>query len=363
MDPLTHTLVGASLAATRLGKRTSGAAAALVVGANLPDVDVLSYVAGSDAALGFRRGWTHGVLALAVLPALLALVVWLVERQRARRRSRKPISVGWLFALSYLAVLTHPALDWLNTYGMRWLMPFRDTWFFGDAVFIMDPWLWMILGVSWLLGRRPTRRLLITWAVCVGLLLLVVGARASSFLPVLLTVAIFLLAALIVRPGQGSLSCERVAMSGFVLACLYVLTLIGLQAATEKRVRVELGRQSPFEPGKLMVGPVPVDPLVWNVVMKQDGNIRHGRFAWRDGGSLIWSDDLFRAADDSPLWEEIQRSGQSPGFMRWVRFPWLETEKVESGTRVYLMDGRYVRRRASGFGAAVIDLPAASSPW
>ena len=53
MDPLTHTLVGASLAATRLGRTTRRATAALVIGVNLPDIDVLSYVNGGDAALGF----------------------------------------------------------------------------------------------------------------------------------------------------------------------------------------------------------------------------------------------------------------------------------------------------------------------
>jgi inner membrane protein len=146
MDPVTHTLVGASLAATRLGARTRYAAPALVIGANLPDVDVLSYFAGGDFALGFRRGWTHGVLALVVLPALLALVFLLWERlRRDRGGANRPLAVGWLFGLCYLATLTHPVLDWLNTYGMRWWMPFSDKWYYGDSVFIMDPWLWLIL--------------------------------------------------------------------------------------------------------------------------------------------------------------------------------------------------------------------------
>ena len=69
MDPLTHTLLGANLAATRLGATTRLAGAALVIGANLPDVDAVTYFLGDDAALGLRRGWTHGVLALAVLPS------------------------------------------------------------------------------------------------------------------------------------------------------------------------------------------------------------------------------------------------------------------------------------------------------
>ena len=62
MDPLTHTLLGANLASTRLRDTTRLAAAALVIGANLPDVDSILYFIGhDDLALGFRRGWTHGV--------------------------------------------------------------------------------------------------------------------------------------------------------------------------------------------------------------------------------------------------------------------------------------------------------------
>ena len=78
MDPLTHTLVGANLASTPLGRKTRFAAAALMVGANLPDVDAILYFTGhSDLALGFRRGWTHGVLALVVLPLVLTGVLLL----------------------------------------------------------------------------------------------------------------------------------------------------------------------------------------------------------------------------------------------------------------------------------------------
>ena len=43
-------------------------------------------------------------------------------------------------------MLTHPVLDWLNNYGIRLLMPFSPRWFYGDAVFIIDPWLWLALG-------------------------------------------------------------------------------------------------------------------------------------------------------------------------------------------------------------------------
>ena len=71
MDNLTHTLLGGALAAAGLGRRTPLATATLLVGANLPDVDAVTYFIDPDLALGWRRGWTHGVLAWALLPPLL----------------------------------------------------------------------------------------------------------------------------------------------------------------------------------------------------------------------------------------------------------------------------------------------------
>src|SRR5512142_890594 len=87
MDNLTHTLVGAALAETGLGRRTALATATLLIAANLPDVDgILYWVARPDSAYGFRRGWTHGVLALAVWPFLLTGAVLAWDRWVRRRR-------------------------------------------------------------------------------------------------------------------------------------------------------------------------------------------------------------------------------------------------------------------------------------
>ena len=110
----------------------------------------------------------------------------------------------WLAALSYLAALTHPALDWLNTYGMRWWMPLSDRWSYGDAVFIMDPWLWLALGGCWLLARRPSPGLAIGFAVLAALLVWVVSARAPGYLALVAAVAALLVAAMLVREEMNS---------------------------------------------------------------------------------------------------------------------------------------------------------------
>ena len=359
MDPLTHTLVGASLASSTLGEKTRYATAALVIGANLPDVDVLSYFAGGDVALGFRRGWTHGVLALVVLPAILALILWLWDRWRQINDPGPPLATGWLFALCYLAVATHPTLDWLNTYGMRWLMPFSDTWYYGDSVFIMDPWLWLILGVGWLLGRRGTRGLVIAFGVMATLLFRVVATRAPEFIPAIAIVVALLLFALLLRMGGDPLKAQRVAVMGLVLAVVYIVSLIALHAVTEHRVRIELAQQGLDCVDRLMVGPVPANPLVWDVVAKSGDKFRYGRFSWSRQGSLELTDAVLPAAKSSNLWDEIELSGQSRGFLRWVRFPWLEIESDRTARRINLMDARYTRHRTSGFGSTTIELPLA----
>jgi inner membrane protein len=311
VDPLTHTLVGTSLASTRLGKTTRLATVALVVGANLPDVDGLAYFAGGDIALGLRRGWTHGVLSLALLPALFALALWLWGRRGTPEKGT--LSLPWLFGLSYLAIWTHPALDWLNTYGMRWWMPFDGTWFHGDAVYIADPWLWLLLGAGCLLGRGPTRALRISPA--------------------------------------------RAAARGLILAGVFIVVMVRMQRLTESHVRASLAAVgAPVE--DLMVGPLPARPWAWEFVARYDERLRHGTLSRIEGGSVQLTDFDQPTAQSSALWPEILASAQQPGFLGWARFPWLIVEEVGGERRVEIMDARYTRRPGRGFGQAEFLLPA-----
>src|SRR5690606_37783682 len=157
MDNLCHTLAGAALAGAGLRRLSPLATAALVIGANVPDVDAFVYLfADGYAALAFRRGITHGLPALLLWPFLVTalLLAW----SRALRSGRAPPRAGPLLLASAAGVLSHPALDWLNTYGMRWLLPLDGRWSYGDAVFIVDPWLWLGFGAAAFLAWRWTRR-------------------------------------------------------------------------------------------------------------------------------------------------------------------------------------------------------------
>jgi inner membrane protein len=339
MDPLTHTLVGANLAATKLGERTRFAAAALVIGANLPDVDSILYFTGHhDLALGFRRGWTHGVLALLVLPFLQTALLLLLDRLRphaARRADPRQ-----LLLLSSFAIATHPVLDWLNTYGMRWLMPFDGRWFYGDSVYIMDPWLWLILGCGWLLGKRASVPLFVAWLFFAAAIWRVVGGRSPQYLGVVAIVALVLLAALLIRTRRSF------ATAALLLATCYIGARLTVHAATVRAVSRALPQAQ-----RLMAGPDPIDPRRWNVVAQLPREYRFGVYRWGEGLEL--SADTLPVPDDSPEYQAARKHPDVRGLVTWSRFPAYRVERTPSATRVTLFDAR----RMGGSGGTTVTIP------
>jgi len=80
MDNLTHTLTALALSQAGLNRKTRFATLALVVGANLPDLDLLSRLGGSLAYLKYHRGITHSILGVTILAALLAGALCYIAR-------------------------------------------------------------------------------------------------------------------------------------------------------------------------------------------------------------------------------------------------------------------------------------------
>lgn len=161
MDNLTHGLFGALFGQMGLKRRTGLAMPTLVIAANTPDIDATCTIYGIES-LAMRRGLTHGPIALLVLPLLLAGAMFAWDRWQQKRGKRPPgrlpVRFGWLLALAYIGCLSHPALDWLNTYGIRLLAPFSQSWFYGDTLFIIDVWVWAALILAIALSLRRERR-------------------------------------------------------------------------------------------------------------------------------------------------------------------------------------------------------------
>lgn len=159
MDNLTHSLAGAVLGQMGLKRKTGLAMPTLIIAANLPDIDAVATLLGGHQHLAIRRGITHGPIAMLLLPVILWAMMIGYDRWQTNRGTRPekrlPVHTRWLLALAYIGTLSHPALDWLNNYGIRLLEPFSSHWFYGDTLFIIDIWIWiaLIAGV-WISRRR-----------------------------------------------------------------------------------------------------------------------------------------------------------------------------------------------------------------
>lgn len=168
MDNVTHALAGLLLAnatAAWVSRRTGTPASTtlvrttMVVGlvaAELPDADLLySGPVVQMGKLGYllhHRGHTHTVL-FAIGAALLLWWITLALRRRSNSRlddaARMP-----LLALALAGTLSHLILDYTNSYGVHPFWPLDNRWIYGDAVFIIEPWLWVLAIPPLLLAAR-----------------------------------------------------------------------------------------------------------------------------------------------------------------------------------------------------------------
>ncbi len=161
MDNLTHSMIGAALGQAGLKKLSGLGMPTLIIAANIPDLDAACSVYGIQS-LEMRRGLTHGPIAMLVLPVLLTAIMVGFDRWQARRgkrpEARAPVRPWHLLLLAFIGTLSHPAFDWLNSYGIRLLEPFSSRWFYGDSIFIIDIWMWAMLIGGYLWSRRAERR-------------------------------------------------------------------------------------------------------------------------------------------------------------------------------------------------------------
>ncbi|HWM92069.1 MAG TPA: metal-dependent hydrolase [Thermoanaerobaculia bacterium] len=317
MDNLCHTLVGAALGEAGMKRRAGRASGkpiplampALLIGANLPDVDILAYAWGQTTALGFRRGWTHGVPALVLWPFILTglLLAWDRWVRRRSRPEAEPARPRELLLLSTVAILTHPLLDWLNTYGLRWLMPFDGTWFYGDALFIVDPWIWLALSAGVVLSRLRRNSKSARWAVAA--------------------------------------------------VCVYIVFSWSLQLASRQvaaRALAASGR--PIH--RMMAGPVLANPFRREIVSDGGEGYDLGEVDWLAGPELRPRRPPYRPKNDAlPGVAEAAATREGAIFLDWARFPFFLVEESPDARIVRMTDARYRLERGEGFATQTVVLP------
>jgi inner membrane protein len=296
MDNLCHSLVGMALSRAGLHRRTALATSTLIIANNLPDIDV-GVFATNTLAMSFRRGWTHGVLAQMTLPIALTGAILLYDRYRNQSSPRGRVVPSQILLLSYLGVLLHVFMDFTNSYGVRLLMPFSGRWFYGDALYIVDPWLYLMLGLGWWLGKRN----------------------------------------------------PRAARIGVALATIYVVAMLASNVIARREVARGLARAGRPADTRFMVTPVVVNPFRREVVIDVGDRYEKGN---------LWFDPLphFRPAGfgiekgfDIPEVQEVLELPLARAYLRWSRFPFAGARGIDSG--VWINDYRYANAATYGWSA------------
>jgi inner membrane protein len=300
MDNLCHSLVGMALSRAGLHRRTALATSTLVIANNLPDIDVAVF-ATNTLAMSFRRGWTHGVPAQLTLPIALTGAMLLYDRYRKKTSPDQRVDAKQILLLSYIGVLLHVFMDWCNSYGVRLLMPFSDRWFYGDALYIVDPWLYLTLGLGWWLGNKHA----------------------------------------------------RAARIGVAIAAIYVIAMIGSNLVARREVASGLARAGRPPDTRFMVTPVAVNPFRREVVIDVGDRYEKGN---------LWFDPLphFRPAGfgiekglDDPGVRAALATPRARAFLKWSRFPFVQ---VDPGARsIWINDYRYANAGPYGWSSVKLQ--------
>jgi inner membrane protein len=365
MDNLAHSLVGAWMAEAGLKRKTPLATATLIIGANLPDIDGFTTVLGDDASLWLRRGMTHGVLALAVLPWMLAGAVMLWDKHLRRRRhpDKEPAKFWPLLLLSYLSVLSHPLLDWMNTYGVRVLMPFDGRWFYGDSLFIIDPWMWLLTAAAVVMADARARWSIAGWIVLglAGTGLVFFSGLVPFPVKALWGVGVASIVFLRVRAVR-SVPVERVATVCGVLLGLYLVGMFAGSRLAASQV-AQWMRQRGTQVESVMAGPLPANPFVRDVIVLTPGQYEFVEVNWLAGpvGPFRVSHPPVTRDMSHPAVQAALKAPRIRGFSNWLRFPTHQLEQTEGGYRVVIQDVRYSRTR-NLIGTATVELDSQLQP-
>jgi len=402
MDNVTHSLAGLLLAecAVRLPARRQlagarvgpVAAAASLVAANLPDADLFYTGAGGDrlAYMLHHRGYTHTVVGVVIGAAVMWGLALLVLRWRSREWPARA-DARWLLALLLVSTLSHLVLDWTNSYGVHPFWPLDDRWYYGDSVFIVEPWLWVV-SVPAIVAASSSRitRVLLSLVLLAGLALawrvdlVSTGAAASLTIGAVASVAL----AFVLRPNARLMA----AVAGWMAVTLVMAA--GSAKARSAAIQAVRAWDPSAQLVDVVVSPLPANTVCMAVITveRADGGNRY-RVSTARVSSAPWIADASRCGARSGAGASFHQSPRpSTRAVRWdsewsapvaelvtlarescpalaaLRFIRVPAWQSASPSSVVLGDVRYGGGSGNGFSDVTVPrqssvCPRAVPPW
>src|ERR1051326_3829571 len=356
MDGLTHSLVGLTLAKAGLERLSPTATTVCILSANAPDIDVVSRVFGDHwTLLHYHRGLTHSIIGTFTLGILIPTVFYLVDRIVARWRKRSgQIRYRGLMIASLFAVTTQPLMDWTNNYGVRPMLPWDGKWFYGDLVFIVDPYIWLTVGGAAFLLTSNRRWKLAGWSllgIATTLLVLLLSAqRAIDPNTVMVLRLIWILGLSIFIVCRAIHFQEKfgksIALAALLLIACYWMALALIHHAAYQNA-LQRARQLAVENGEQLMRvaamPAAANPLRWQSIAETDSAFY--RFYVEVGQNPSTARERFEKPHGAGM--QIVSAASSDRrarvFLEFARFPLAQVQSVDciGQTLVQFADLRY----------------------
>ena len=267
MDSVTQFVLGSAVGVAAMGRRTTVWKAALWGGVcgTLPDLDVLIDHGDPISNMTYHRTESHSLFYLSLLSPLLAWLIHRIHRGDATFRR-------WWLAV-WLALATHPLLDWMTVYGTQLALPFTDFPFALGSIFVIDP--------------------LYTLLLAAGVVAALVAARGEQ--------------ARGRRWNAAGLALGTAYLAWSAIAQQHV-TSIAEASLRDQGVRVQ----------RLLVVPTPFNTLLWRVLAIEGETYVEGYYALLDRDRKVSfqryprGEDLYRQSSDN--WYVARIAWFSHGF-------------------------------------------------
>jgi inner membrane protein len=233
--------------------------AGAIAAANLPDLD-LAYTWITPPPLGYvlhHRGYTHTVAGLLILAVALPLAMRLWPAVRALSSG----ALACLWGTIALNLLGHVGLDALNSYGVHPFYPFNARWYYGDAVFIFEPLVWLVLGMA-VACNAQSRRLR---ASIVALLVVIFFAiTVTRVIPPAALVANVAAGAAFLAAVRHARARTRAA-AALVATTVFVVMMFGLSRVA--KAEASTSARATGDRLDVIVSPDPGMPLCWSIIV------------------------------------------------------------------------------------------------
>ena len=369
MDNLTHSLIGLAASKAGLERLSPGTTTLCILAANAPDADIVAVLGGRWNYLHHHRGITHSIVGTLAFAVALPLVFYLADRLIARFRNRPPsVRFYGLLIASLVVSATHPFMDWTNNYGMRFLLPWSGRWSYGDLVFIIDPFLWLMLGGSAFLLTATTKGRAAIWLILAAATSFIVlfGPASRGGLPnptPLRIVWVCALVTILVLHLQGGarrwgakVSRTALVTIGFYLIALFVVHQFALrQTGVESSKIATENREQAI---KIAAMPTLANPTRWISMLETDQATYRFNLDLLSGNT---SSMVRFPKPQGPAVVALTKAKEDYGaqvFLEFSRFPVINVAGVDclTQTLVQFADLRYTEP-GRGRGTFSLEVP------